>query len=196
MKTIGLRGFGTALPERFTPLSALPRSSPAARLAAFGFEDAWIADDTAALSIRAAQAAPDDDAIAPEELPTYMKQNRFFSAATMAKLNRPISFGDRLLTLAVIALITFLAGSCIYFAHLQPGPTAEQWFLAAILFFPLGLGWLLGTNGILAGGWLIYGLCATFLLSSQTMKHLLLVAVIMATIICLNLHGCSEILKH
>jgi len=68
MKEIGLRGFGTALPEQFTPLAGLRLVSPADRLAGFGFEGAWIAEDPAALAVSAATSALADAGIAPGDV--------------------------------------------------------------------------------------------------------------------------------
>lgn len=66
--TIGLRGIGTALPERFEPLAELELKSSAATLADFGFAGAHVADDIAALCSEAAQRALQDAGLAPREI--------------------------------------------------------------------------------------------------------------------------------
>jgi 3-oxoacyl-[acyl-carrier-protein] synthase III len=68
MNNIGLRGLGTALPERFTPLAELPLVSSAERLAGFGFEGAWVADDPASLVVSAARHALADAKISPGDV--------------------------------------------------------------------------------------------------------------------------------
>ena len=68
MKQTGLRGIGTALPERFTPLAELRLVSSADRLAAFGFDGAWISEDPAGLAVSAAQRALADAQIAPGDV--------------------------------------------------------------------------------------------------------------------------------
>jgi len=68
MKQIGLRGLGTALPESFVPLAQLALVSPADRLAGFGFEGAWVAEDPAELATRAALSALADANIAPGDI--------------------------------------------------------------------------------------------------------------------------------
>jgi 3-oxoacyl-[acyl-carrier-protein] synthase-3 len=68
MKQIGLRGLGTALPKRFTPLAELSLVSPPERLAAFGFEGAWVDGDAAELAAHAADRALADANVVPEEI--------------------------------------------------------------------------------------------------------------------------------
>jgi 3-oxoacyl-[acyl-carrier-protein] synthase III len=68
MKQIGLRGLGTALPERFAPLAELTLVSPTERLVGFGFEGAWVAEDTAELATRAARSALADSDLAPGDI--------------------------------------------------------------------------------------------------------------------------------
>jgi len=68
IKPIGLRGLGTALPERFSPLAELPLVSPVERLADFGFEGAWLAEDPAGLAVRAGRNALADAGISPDEV--------------------------------------------------------------------------------------------------------------------------------
>jgi len=65
---IGLRGLGTALPERFVPLAELELVSSGATLADFGFDGAFVADELHALCLQAAQRALDDAALAPREI--------------------------------------------------------------------------------------------------------------------------------
>ncbi|HEY3901872.1 MAG TPA: 3-oxoacyl-[acyl-carrier-protein] synthase III C-terminal domain-containing protein [Chthoniobacter sp.] len=68
MKPIGIRGLGTALPEKFSPLADLPLISPVDRLASFGFEGAWISDDPTRLAVQAARSALVDAGIDAEEI--------------------------------------------------------------------------------------------------------------------------------
>lgn len=66
--SIGLRGLGAVLPERFAPLAELPLISPVERLSAFGFEGAAIADDPTALALQAAKRALADADLAPRDI--------------------------------------------------------------------------------------------------------------------------------
>ena len=75
MNDIGLRGFGTALPEQFTPLAELRLISSPENLAAFGFDGAWIADDTAGLAATAARRALDDAEIAASDVDVLLAAN-------------------------------------------------------------------------------------------------------------------------
>lgn len=68
VQPLGLRATGTALPERFLPLTELPLVSPAENMAGFGFTGAFIADDIHALALSAAQKALAAAALAPEHI--------------------------------------------------------------------------------------------------------------------------------
>src|SRR5262245_28512095 len=66
--SIGLRGLGCALPERFTPLAELPLTSSAETLAGFGFTGAYLAEDPHQLAVAATQKALTDAALLPREI--------------------------------------------------------------------------------------------------------------------------------
>ena len=66
--SIGLRGLGCALPERFTPLAELPLKSTPETLAAFGFTGAYLAEDAHQLAVAATQKALTDAEVLPREI--------------------------------------------------------------------------------------------------------------------------------
>src|SRR5688500_6084548 len=65
---IGLRGIGTALPNRFAPLAELSLVSAPETLAGFGFTGAHLADDPAALARIAAERALSNAAVEPKDI--------------------------------------------------------------------------------------------------------------------------------
>jgi len=56
------------MPERFVPLASLPLASAPGRLAEFGFDGAWMADDLDQLALQASQRALNDAQLAPDQI--------------------------------------------------------------------------------------------------------------------------------
>jgi len=66
--SIGLRGLGCVLPDRFAPLAELTLTSSSDVLAEFGFTGAYLAEDPHQLAVTAAQTAMADAEVLPQEI--------------------------------------------------------------------------------------------------------------------------------
>lgn len=108
---------------------------------------------------------------------------------------KTIRYGNRLSIWGGIILITFLAGSMIYFSH-QRRETAYEWFPAAVMLFPCGFQWYFSSTGLdpilLLFGWSFYAICSLILLINEKKTVFIGTATTLLLALCLNLHGCAR----